>query len=366
MLPTISDVEGDDRRLSLTVANCSVSLPNAFRRTILSDIPCVAINVDVDADDALRFQTNTTRLTNEMIAQRLACIPVHITDVDFPLGEYSFLIKVSNTSESSRTVTSKDIEIIRNGKTQVDQSERDRIFPPDALTKDFIEIATLKPSVVKSLPVAALHITGNFRVVTARENGSYSVVTEAICLPTQDLQAVKKTLKEKEKVWLKEKLSPSLLQLRKNDFMRTDAYRQVVERSFTLGVRTVGVFTPREIMAKAAAVLTSNLDELVKKIEANPVMIRNSLSTIPNSFDMELTDNSVTLGRLLESVIFDEYSSQRGSITYSGFSKPHPHRNIAVLRFAFPDETSMPTAFEFVSKIIGIATSQVKSVSNIL
>ena len=366
MLPTISDMEGDDRRLTLTIANCSVSLPNAFRRTILSDIPCIAINVDVDADDALRFHTNTTRLTNEMVAQRLACIPVHITDVEFPLSEYSFEIKVSNTSDNPKTVTSKDIQIIRNGKTRVDESERDRIFPPDALTGDFIEIATLKPSVVKSVPVAALHITGNFDVVTARGNGSYSVATEAICLPTQDLQAVKKTLKEKEKGWLKEKLSPSLLQLRKNDFMRTDAHRLVIEQSFTLSVRTVGVFTAREIIAKAAAILNSNLDQLVKKIEADPSMIKSSLSTIPNSFDMELTDNSVTLGRLLESIIFDEYSSQRGTITYSGFSKPHPHRNIAILRFAFPDKTSMPAAFEFVSKIIGIANAQVKSVADIL
>ena len=365
MLPTISDVEGDDRRLRLTVANCSVSLPNAFRRTILSDIPCVAINVDVDADDAIRFQTNTTRLTNEMIAQRLACIPVHITDVEFPLSEYSFRIKVSNTSENSKTVTSKDIEIIRNGKTQVDQSERDRIFPPDALTGDFIEIVTLKPSVVKSLPVAALHITGNFRVETARESGSYTVATEADCLPTQELQAAKSAESEGE-VMAEGKIVAVPAPVAKERLLRTDAHRHVIERSFTLSVSTVGVFTPREIMAKAAAVLTSSLDNLVKEIEANPGMIKKSLSTIPNSFDMKLTDNSITLGRLLEAVIFDEYSSQRGTITYSGFSKPHPHRNIAVLRFAFPEETSIPTAFEFISKIIGVATSQVKSVSDVL
>ena len=366
MLPTISDVHGDDRRLTLTMANCSVSLPNAFRRTILSDIPCVAIDIDVDAEDSIQFHTNTTRMTNEMIAQRLACIPVHITDVNFPLGEYSFQIKVSNTTENSITVTSKDIQLVRGNKTLVDQAERDRIFPSDSLTGDFIEIAMLKPSVVKNLPVAALHVTGKFRVVTARDNGSFSVATEATCLPTQDLQAVKKVLKEREKEWLKEKLSPSLLQLRRNDFLRTEAHRQVVARSFTLGISTVGVFSPREIVTKAAAVLDSSLDQLVKKLEETPNLIEPSLSTIPNAFDLKLTDNSVTVGRLLESIVFDEYNAPSKTVTYSGFTKPHPHRNIAILRFAFPDQTSIPTVFEFVSKIIGIAKSQVKTVSAII
>jgi DNA-directed RNA polymerase alpha subunit len=76
----------EEKNLQFTLSNVNVSIANAIRRTILSDIPMVVFKTTPYEENKSNFITNTTRLNNEILKQRLSCIPIHITDPDIPLN----------------------------------------------------------------------------------------------------------------------------------------------------------------------------------------------------------------------------------------------------------------------------------------
>ena len=61
--------------LEFTLKNTNVSIVNAIRRTLLTTIPTSIID-----SKQSEFYKNTGRLHNEILKQRLDCIPVHIKD----------------------------------------------------------------------------------------------------------------------------------------------------------------------------------------------------------------------------------------------------------------------------------------------
>ena len=68
-LPNVikSNQEGD--YLTFTIEKCNVSIINAIRRVILSDIPVVVI--DTFAKDSINITKNTTLFNNEILKQTI-------------------------------------------------------------------------------------------------------------------------------------------------------------------------------------------------------------------------------------------------------------------------------------------------------
>ena len=62
---------------SFTLENANVSIANALRRVIISDIETVVFDTK---NDSINIIENTTRFHNEILKQRLGCIPIHIKD----------------------------------------------------------------------------------------------------------------------------------------------------------------------------------------------------------------------------------------------------------------------------------------------
>ena len=52
----------------------------ALRRTILSDIPVVVFRTSPEEENNCIIDKNTTRFNNEIVKQRLSCIPICIAD----------------------------------------------------------------------------------------------------------------------------------------------------------------------------------------------------------------------------------------------------------------------------------------------
>ena len=57
------------------------------------------------------FMVNTTRFNNEFLKQRLSCIPIHITDKDFPYKDHIVEVDVENGSDKVIYVTTADFRI---------------------------------------------------------------------------------------------------------------------------------------------------------------------------------------------------------------------------------------------------------------
>ena len=102
--PTITKLNKDDRnKLSFTIENVDRSIINAIRRTLLKDIPVFVFDT---RHEHCIIDINTTRFTNEIIKQRLDCIPLFINDMEINfilllllVLILFFLIKISNDNK---------------------------------------------------------------------------------------------------------------------------------------------------------------------------------------------------------------------------------------------------------------------------
>ena len=118
MEPVISKISDESPALKFTLSGVNVSVANALRRIILSEIPCVVFRTTPYEKNDCKIEINTTRMNNEIIKQRLSCIPIHINDVDFPIDNYILEVDKKNESDSIEYVTTEDFKIkdINSGK----------------------------------------------------------------------------------------------------------------------------------------------------------------------------------------------------------------------------------------------------------
>ena len=106
-LPEVENGADNKGMLTFTIKNTNVSIANALRRIILSDIKTVVIDTD---DDSINISENTTRFHNEILKQRLGCIPVHITEFD-NIENLQLELHQQNNKDSLMYVTTSDFKI---------------------------------------------------------------------------------------------------------------------------------------------------------------------------------------------------------------------------------------------------------------
>jgi DNA-directed RNA polymerase alpha subunit len=108
MDPTVKITSEENNVLSFTMSNINYSLANSLRRIILSDIPTLVFRTFPHKDCKVDIVVNTTRLNNEIIKQRIGCIPIHITDTDFPYEEYVVEVDKKNETDTIQLLTTAD------------------------------------------------------------------------------------------------------------------------------------------------------------------------------------------------------------------------------------------------------------------
>ena len=77
MEPRLQSVSDEGDLLRFTLQDINVSFANAIRRTLLTDIPVIAIRTETYDTNQCRIHTNTGRLHNEILKQRISCIPIN-------------------------------------------------------------------------------------------------------------------------------------------------------------------------------------------------------------------------------------------------------------------------------------------------
>jgi len=95
--------------LTFTLENCDVSVANALRRIIVSDINQYVFRTFPHSENRAEFSANTTRLHNEILKQRLGCVPIHhLHTIDGFANEYkNYVVEVDvkNETDTIRYVT---------------------------------------------------------------------------------------------------------------------------------------------------------------------------------------------------------------------------------------------------------------------
>ena len=352
--PAVQNYTLKNLTLTFTLADVPLSFANALRRTVMADVPSVVLHTDTNSDDGPTFHTNTSRRTNEIIAQRLACIPVHITDPQFPYQDYTYVIDKNNSSNTVEYITSADI-ILRETKSgrNVTATEIRQIFPPDAITHDYIDIVRLRPSLSKTMQGETLRVSGKLDLSTASQNGCHALASACVCVGTRNVSAINQAAVALEKKLTIEKKTASEIALAKSDFNLLDASRLTIPNSYDFVVEAVGPLGPRELVFRAIDILAGRLRQLKQELATDTTRLQDAHGTIPYAFNVVLHDDGFTLGRLIEGHLYNKhYVGESQVLSFCGFRKPHPHIALSNIKLAFVQETARAGALAFVNEAI--------------
>lgn len=125
------------------------TIVNALRRIIISEIPYIATFRDDDrsASTAGGFvvRCNTGRLHDDMLMDRLALVPIHLTReevLNFIPGSIAIDLCIANESKFVRDVTSADLKPKLFGKSH---PKGNACYPPCSITGEHVLITRLYP-----------------------------------------------------------------------------------------------------------------------------------------------------------------------------------------------------------------------------
>jgi DNA-directed RNA polymerase alpha subunit len=337
-------IHSNDDLLKFTLSGVNVSIANALRRTILSDIPQLIFRTAPYKDNKATIFVNTSRLNNEIIKQRLSCIPIYIKEImDFPLKKYVMEVNVENNSDTVMYVTSEDfiIKDLTTGKP-IDQSKIREIFPADDYTGYFIDFVRLRPKISEELPGEKIHLICEFDIGTAKEDGMFNVVSTCSYGATVDTVAQDAELQKKKQLWKDEGKTPHEIKFESENWKLLDGKRIILKDSFDFILQSIGVYTNHEIVDKASQILIGTLNDIDTIIEKDELEIKNAETTIPNCFDIILENEDYTIGKVLEYFLFTKFFETK-MLTYCGFKKLHPHDSYSIIRVAYRDPVEKST-----------------------
>ena len=340
-IPRIVSKTDERGELRFTIDRINVSLANALRRVILSDISTIVFRTFPYSECKASITTNTSRLHNEILKQRLSCIPIHITDPDFPHQDYQLEINVTADSSEIRYITTKDFKMKNKttGKYLTDVKVRE-IFPPNEITGDFIEFARLLPKMSEYGEGEQLALTCDLDIAAPKEDGAFNVVCTCAYSMTMDAAKVDEAWRIKEAELVKEgvaAIGSEEMKAQRKNWSLLDAQRHTKDDSFDFVVETVGVFTNAEIVHKAAQIMMNKCTKFIRDIESGENHIIPTVSTIQNGFDIELKGEDYTLGKVLEFFLHDKHYAEDQTVTYCAFRKIHPHNPDSMIRVGFAE-----------------------------
>jgi len=342
--------------LLFTLSGVNVSIANAIRRTILSDIPCVVFETYPYEKNNCIIHSNTTKLNNEIIKQRLSCIPIHITDLTLPIENYKLVVNKKNDSDTIQYVTTEDFKIydIKNDKF-ISDAENDKIFPPDSITKRYIDVAKLRPQLSSEIRGEELDFECIFSISSAKHNGMFNIVSTCAYGNTMDTDkgtvALGKFLKKSKA----DGLNKEELQIAEKNWNILDAQRHYVEDSYDFEIESVGVFDNVEIVKASCHVIVKQLQQLRDLFEKGEVDIKDSSTTMDNSYDIKLMNHDYTIGKLLEFMLYNQYFVIKKSINFCGFRKNHPHDDFCIIRMAYNEPNEKISVINNMTYVIDLA-----------
>ena len=334
----------NDEMLLFTLSGVNVSLANAIRRTILSEIPLVVFRTTPYEQNKANIIANTSRLNNEILKQRLSCIPIHIKDIDgFPLKNYQLEVNVENITDTTMYVTTENFVIndLVTGKP-IDQTKNREIFPADDYTGYFIDFVRLRPKISEELPGEKIHLTCELSIGTAKEDGMFNAVSTCSYGYTVDALLQEATLEKLRQKWKDEGKNADEVNFEAKNWKLLDGLRITKQDSFDFTIQSVGIYENVELVQKGCEILIDKFQYQDSLIEKDELVIEKSQNTMSNSYDIILENEDYTIGKVLEYLMYTKFYETK-MLTFCGFKKMHPHDSQSIIRVAYKDPIDIST-----------------------
>jgi len=328
----------NDDELLFTINGVNVSIANALRRIILSEIPQVVFRVSPNDKSKCNIITNTCGLNNEIVKHRLSCIPIHIKDIqEFPIKNYIMELNIQNNTDTSMVVTSKDF-VIKDLVTgnPLAKDKMLEIFPANDITGDHIDFVRLKAKLAEELQGKSIHLTCEFDIGTAKEDGVYNVVSTCSYGNTIDEPAQEANLAKLKQKWKDEGKKENEIEFEVKNWKLLEGKRIFKNDSFDFIIQSIGVYTNVEILVNACKIMIDNLENLDSIIDKDEIEIKLSENTTSNCYDIILENEDYTIGKVIEYFLLTKFY-ERGILTFCGFKMLHPHDTYSLIRVAYKE-----------------------------
>ena len=340
---TVNNTSENNGELSFTLSGVDVSVANAIRRTILSDIPIVAFKTFGEHSDAT-FTANTSRLNNEILSQRLSCIPIHISANDSEYNIEDLLLEVNekNETDTMQVITTADFKIrsISTGELLSKEKCTEIFRPFISPTGDsyFIQFTRLRPRISAEIPGEMLEMTCKFSVGSAAENSMLNVVGTCAYGMTVDGEAADQALIAQQKKWESEGVSSELVERNSNNWALLERKRIIKPNSFDFIIGSVGQMSNGEIVGTSCKILVNKFKNIVQLIN-DGLMVSNASSE--KSIEYILDNEDYTVGNVITNIMFNNYITQKNydtaKLAFCGFKKLHPHDTHSIIRLIFDE-----------------------------
>ncbi len=349
-LPEIKENNEKDDILKFTLSNTNVSIANALRRTIMADLKTIVF--DTTKDSNIKIYRNTTKFNNDILKQRLGCIPIHINDITQNMDNLVMELNETNKTDNIRYITTQHFKI-KNKETgkYLSDKDRDQIFPPTILKNKNISKAEnesywtiftrLMPKLTNEIPAQEIHLECEFSVKSAKDNGMFNVACTCGYGNTEDKIKQREAWKDIESKYKKEGMEEGNIEYKKQNWYNHDAKRIYKKDSFNFILESVGVYSNVELISNAVDVIVKKLKNIYSKVEQDGIEINPSDNTIDDCYDIILENHDYTIGKVIEYVLHYQYlDTRKAQLSYAGFIKKHPHDNYSVVRLAFKSNHS--------------------------
>lgn len=346
---------------TFTLEGVNVSIANAIRRSIINDIPTWVFMTSPHEKNQATFHTNTSQMNNELLKQRLSCIPVHMQhgyEGSIDLEDYYLEVDVENTTDDIIQVTTEHFIVKKKSDNQPISVDVNRaIFPPymppDAADAEeyFILFIRLKPRISEEIPGEKIHFTCDFSVATAKESAMFNVASTCTYGNTIDTEKADQELSIQTQKWRDQGMSPEDIADEIANWWLLDAKRIYKPNSFDFTIQSVGVYENTQLVFLGINFILQKIQNLLTDLDEfgdGQINIEPSLSTMENCYDIVFEDD-YTLGKAIEFMLYKNYFS-KDILSFCGYIKMHPHDEESIIRIAF--HPSFPQAKITIEEII--------------
>ena len=370
MTSKIDNLKEEDGRMTFTISNIDVSYVNAIRRTILSDIPIVVFKTTPYEENNANITINTSRLNNEIIKQRLSCIPIHIdyfTNLH-SIENYLMELDIENKTDTTIIVTTKDFKIL-NTKTNkyLDESEVKKIFPPfipqNGSGEYYIDFLRLRPKISDEIPGERIKLTCKFSSGKARDDSMFNVTGTCSYGCTPDFVKIEEQVEIRKQKWKDEGKKEDEIKFEAANWKLLEGMRYIIKNSFDFVIESVGIYDNDQIIIESCKLLQRKLEEIKHTVESDELEIKRSDNILENCYDIILVNEDYTIGNILNYELYKIFYTDLKQINYVGFVKNHPHDNDSVLKVSLEDTTKgVSTVKVILSAVIDEAIKKIKGI----
>lgn len=288
----ITNFEEIDNRLTFTISGIDLSYINAIRRTIIADIPTLIFRTSPYERNKCDIIANTGRLNNEIVKQRLSCVPICVPDEKMFksfVNNYELELNVENNTDEIIIVTTKDFKIKSLANNQyLNESDTQKIFPPyiDPVGNNpyYIQFLRLRPRISDEIPGEKINLKCRFDVGTAREDGMFNVAGTCSYRRTPNAEGQETELRRQMQIWKDKNLSDKEIEFERKNWLLLEGMRITTDNSFDFVLEGIGIYDNTVLFSKACKILSNGLSRLINDLQNDNVNIEESNNTKPNCF----------------------------------------------------------------------------------